>query len=121
MANIIVLEDDINRINKFKRELIGHYVLYFEHAKDCIEILNTDAKIDLLFLDRDLNGTQNNTDEKDEDTGSTVVKYLCDNKREIGHIIVHSLNSIEGLNMYNDLAKAKYSVDKIPFNLLKFQ
>lgn len=119
--NIVVLEDNIIRINKFKRELIGNNVVYFEHAIDCIEYLKKDETIDLLFLDRDLNGTQNNTDENDTDTGSTVVKYLVENKREIGHIIVHSLNSVENVNMFNDLSKAKYSVEKIPFNLLKFE
>lgn len=90
---ILVLEDDENRIAKFRRELVGHNVDVSTTSADAIARLQANH-YELAFFDHDLGGTTMAPSDGEDDTGYKVAKYLY--KSDISqcpkHIIVHSLN-----------------------------
>lgn len=80
MANILFLDDDSNRRNRFTRRMIGHIVTTVETANDCIDCFHgsllQNKPFDLVCLDHDLGGEQY-VDSLREDTGMEVVRWLC--------------------------------------------
>lgn len=108
---IFILEDDINRINAFQKYLGNHSLTIVSEAMEAIKILEKDITFDLMFLDHDLGG-QIYVDVNEENTGSTVAKYLS-GKEFKGQIIIHSFNPIGVQNMINYLPNSLY----IPFNI----
>lgn len=88
---ILILEDDINRIKQFKKNMIGNTLVITNHAVDCINELKKD-KFNLVFLDHDLNGKQMEYDE--DDCGTVVAKWINKNPLPIDtRVIIHSFNA----------------------------
>lgn len=110
---IIILEDDENRIKKF-RELFPSSLIV-NSANECINLLMTEKEISLLMLDHDLGG-EIYVDTDYFNTGSEVVRWIERNKPEIKEIVVHSYNSSVSLMMMNALLKSGYNAQRIPFN-----
>jgi CheY-like chemotaxis protein len=110
---ILVLEDDLYRIDTFTR-LYPEVVITTE-AKDCIKKLKEMKSIDILFLDHDLGG-KIYVNESLENTGSGVVRWIVKNKPEIDQIIIHSYNISASVSMYYKLLDAGYvKTTMIPF------
>ena len=87
---ILILEDDENRVEIFRRQLIGFDVVYVDRASDAIKWLSED-KFDYLFLDHDLGGKV--FVEETENTGYEVCLWLEENpEKKPEHIFLHSLN-----------------------------
>lgn len=85
---ILILEDNQERIDAFKKKFKEHVLTVVEHAHECIRELKGNS-FDQIFLDHDLGGTSINFDP--EDCGTLVAEYLEKNPIETP-IIIHSFN-----------------------------
>lgn len=101
---ILVLEDNQNRIEIFKKKFVSDDVFYVEHANDAIELLKNNV-FDLICLDHDLGGKEMIWDK--EDCGMTVADYICDNPVD-SRIVIHSFNTQRALLMKTILANSEY-------------
>ena len=103
---ILILEDNVERSNKFKNNLIGHDVIHVINANECIDLLKNNV-YNVIFLDNDL------WDKEGYDPnncGLNVVQYIKDNDIK-SKVIVHSLNVPVAIKMTLMLNQACY----IPF------
>lgn len=108
---ILFLDDCPLRAMKFRREV--PYAKVVTTAQACIEQLSQQTW-HAIFLDHDLNG-DSYQDPTEENCGTTVASWICQNKPSIDHIIVHSLNQQERENMVNMLRKENYNVINCSF------
>jgi CheY-like chemotaxis protein len=98
---IMILEDDPNRVEKFKRSLIGHNVFVTDDTKLAIQQLKKE-EWDILFLDHDLGGQT--FVQSGEGTGYEVATFLEKHPEyKPKTIYVHSLNPIGAQNMMRAL------------------
>jgi hypothetical protein len=96
--NILILEDDPDRIKHFKRNLIGHYVAVFDRVEDFIYTYNRkDMEWDLVFLDYDLDSL--NGINPEVNNGIIAVHKMLENVRTKPHYIIHSANEIAAAYM----------------------
>ena len=103
--NIVILEDDPNRIRVFKRNLLGNLVFVTKEPRDAISRLRT-GNVDVLFLDHDLGGT-GQPERSGDDTGYEVARWLERNpKFQPKTIVIHSLNPVGQQNMKRALPSA---------------
>lgn len=110
---ILVLEDDNNRIIKFKRGLIGHVVNYATTAAQGMSFINKN-KYDIIFLDHDLGG-HIFVDSHSDNTGFQLAKAIAVNdKNNDTFCVIHSCNPCGANNMMSILSHAI----KIPFTCL---
>ncbi len=87
--NFLFLEDNSDRIAKFKEIFPKEKIDFVEHASDAILLIN--KKIyDGIFLDHDLNGTAFN--DVDPDNGMAVAKEIPKSINKNTKVIVHSHN-----------------------------
>jgi len=114
---ILVLEDDQNRIEEFKKSFRSeHRVIYTDDAEMAINHLKENT-FDILFLDHDLGGCVY-VDTNEYQTGSTVAKWLSENKdRMPPRVILHTLNSYGATNMKSYIPHAQI----IPFAWTKIK
>ena len=120
MSRIYILEDDPNRMKRFKPECIGHSMVHDDTADEFIQKLEAETEhIDVMFLDHDLGGEQF-VSSADANTGMEVVRWLVNNKKNIGRIIVHTLNPPAGEEMVYRLKHAGYETLQAPFLYLNF-
>jgi hypothetical protein len=104
--NILILEDDFDRMDSFRDNLKDHKVVIVHTAQECIDMLK-DHEWDMLFLDHDLGGEQM-VDSEEENTGATVAKFLSRNlKYKPPTVIIHSMNP----------PGAQYMMDLLPGSL----
>ena len=109
--NVLFLDDNPHRTKKF----VSHYLWAktVETSEDCIKELGIN-EYHVLFLDHDLGGEQF-VDSGREDTGMEVVRWMVENKPNVGDVIVHSHNTPAGIEMVAKLEDAGYSAVYIPF------
>ena len=113
--NILFLDDDRLRITAFLR--VFPFAQYVETAQDCIDKLaDTGTLWDVVCLDHDLGGDIY-VDPKHLNTGSEVVRWIQENRPEVGRFIVHSFNGGAAAEMCYDLQRSGYSAIRIPFNV----
>lgn len=117
---ILVLEDAQERIELFKKLLIGHQVDFKETAESAIATLTEQEGYDMLFLDHDLGG-QIYVDSGDG-TGFEVAKKLVEdetiyNKNRSAFVFVHSCNYYGAGNM-QALLMSKFKTLAFPFTVL---
>lgn len=106
---ILVLEDNFERQEQFRKNLVGHNVTITDSSKTAIEKLSSE-KWDVLFLDHDLGGLVHVP--SGENTGYEVAQLLEENKQFMPkYIIVHSLNEPGAKNIIRALSNAIH----IPF------
>lgn len=119
---ILILQDDINRINIFNKKLKNEYntINITDRAGQAIQYLKNN-KYDYCFLDHDLGGLQMQWNE--QDCGMVVVDYLCKTKINIDTMIcvVHSYNNVRGPIMAQKLQSVGYKATYHPgvWNALK--
>jgi hypothetical protein len=94
---VIFLDDDENRQRLMKSML--PCIIQTRTADETIAAIEAESRVDYLFLDHDLGG-EIFVDSEEHNTGMTVAKWLVDNKRNIGTIIIHTYNHPAGQNMF---------------------
>lgn len=107
---IFILEDNVHRMLKFSRELIGHRI---HHATTIEEGTNFVAnnKYDLLFLDHDLGGHEM-VDSNTPNTGYQLARFIASfTPNKDTPCIVHSCNPVGADNIVAVLPHAI----KLPF------
>jgi len=107
--NILILEDNDDRIVQFKDRLDceGVKLHIIKTVPECISALKTE-NWDYLFLDHDLNGKVFVPSGGKEPTGWDVAKWLSQNpSRKPQNIILHSLNEWGRKNMKALLPEAQ--------------
>jgi len=110
---ILVLEDDPNRVKKFRRELVGHAVDYAADVQSAVGLLAA-HRYDLMFLDHDLGG-QEMVDSSEENTGyQFAVAVAADGRNSGAVVVVHSCNPAGADNIVAALPLAV----KAPFPVL---
>lgn len=115
---ILVLEDDENRIKKFKQELIGHELDICVDALPAIESLKQ-KEYDIVFLDHDLGG-KTYVDPLEQNTGYEVIRFLVRNLTNTkANFVVHSMNSV-GDSMVKSLKARNYKSVRAIFNSYEF-
>lgn len=119
---ILVLEDDLRRVQIFRQKLVGFDLTFVETAMDAIGAIQ-DEEFDVIFLDHDLGG-QVYVSTADKNTGSEVVRWMLASQGALFHydpyIIIHSLNTPAAESMETALKRAKFSfVYRIPFTTLR--
>jgi len=101
--NILVVEDDPNRIAWFKNKIsVGLDIC--TTAKDAVARVNS-KKYDFIFLDHDLGGRVFVPSE-DEETGYTVAKAIAESSNKNTDVIVHSMNPVGAENICRVLPQA---------------
>lgn len=102
---IFILEDNKYRMEKFRRELIGHTIDHAETVQDGTSMV-TFNKYDLLFLDHDLGGEQM-VNSSHKNTGYQLAEFIASftpNKET--PCIVHSCNPAGSDNIVRVLPHA---------------
>jgi len=100
MVNVLILEDDADRIEQFKKNFKNCNIIIESNAYKAITILE-DITIKYLFLDHDLG------DENLVGSGYTVAKFLYKNEMYTPkHVYIHSANIVGAKNMKNYLPSA---------------
>lgn len=110
--SIVFLDDNETRIDIVKCHLPD--VIITNMSNQCIEVLKKIDVCHILMLDYDLDEGEIK-DKKITGCGMDVAQWVCENKKEIGTIIVHSRNFFGSNDMTNILRKYKYNVLQIPF------
>ena len=88
--NILILENNPERIKVFKKAYANHNTTYTDIAKAAIELLKK-IKYDLIFLDHDL-GDIIYENPHNEGTGYQVAKVIPHTINSDTKVIIHSLN-----------------------------
>ena len=110
--NIFILEDDENRMKKFRGKLIGHVIFHADNVKDAKAILSKE-KVDVIFLDHDLDNRVY-VDSNEPNTGYQLAKWIFENNIQYKRVIVHTLNEVGRKNIKLVLQDAEL----IPFTIL---
>lgn len=104
---ILVLDDDQNRLDIFKKNIdmklqsaLAHYAMT---SAEAIQRLQSNSDYDYIFLDRDLG--------EGVPTGEDVVDFLIENSYPIEKvgIIIHSWNIPAGKRMHERLLSAGFN------------
>jgi len=113
MAKIFIIEDELLRINWFKKN--------FTHCDLTIAIDIDEAKkkfsppYDLVFFDHDLGG-RTYVPSDDRNTGWQFAKHVCEFFPELDtDFIVHSLNEVGAANIVSQLQTKFKHVHRIPY------
>ena len=111
--NFLFLDDNPERTRMVKSSYPAG--VYTETAEECIERFQEREEWDIVMLDHDLGG-KTYVDSGREDCGMEVVRQICQNKKKINLIIVHTLNHPAAEEMVKKLIEAGYNdVRRIPF------
>ncbi len=107
---IFILEDNLKRMVKFRRELIGHEIDHAETLEDGTSFVVAN-KYDLLFLDHDLGGEEM-VDSFSGGTGYQLAEFIASfTQNKTTPCVVHSCNPAGADNIIRALPHAV----KIPF------
>lgn len=107
---IFILEDNEHRMNKFKRELIGHEIDRAATVEEGTSLVAFNT-YDLLFLDHDLGGKEM-VDSADGNTGYQLAEFIASfTPNKTTPCVVHSCNPAGADNIVRVLPHAI----KLPF------
>jgi len=100
--NILFVDDDADRYRAFARKKRPQdRLVYVETVESALDMLRSEV-FDIVFLDHDLG--EGNLEGKD------LVKYICAQQMPLDCIfIIHSMNSVGGMNMKNMLSDCGYT------------
>jgi len=108
MSKILVLDDDLERMKHFKKNLNGCDLVLVETAKDAISAFKNHDEYGIVFLDHDLGGEQ--MVKSGDGTGYEVavhINSILEGSNSNPYIILHSLNPVGRQNMCNVLVDRK--------------
>lgn len=95
---ILILDDDKERHENFKRNFKEHVLTHVETANDAINELKS-FKYDAVFLDHDLGGLSF-VDSSEPNTGYQVAKWLSNNMKHKPKLVyIHSMNPVGAQKM----------------------
>jgi len=103
--NILILDDDKQRHNRFKLWFIGHSVRHVYTVKEFIQQISQN-QFDYIFLDHDLNDHDAiSVSDGREQTGLDAAKALSQLPRKFWpkEVIVHSFNPMGAKAMVEEL------------------
>ncbi len=104
-ADVLILEDSVERMKGFYRRLVGNNVVHVETPAACIAYLKKGG-FDVLFLDHDLGGQVHVP--SGPGTGYEVAVWLEENPQyQPEQIFVHSLDPVGSKNILAALPKAQ--------------
>src|SRR3972149_9614593 len=99
---ILILEDNQDRINKFKLAFKNQNLYIAEDIQHAKEYCNHN-EFNVMFLDHDLDN-KIWVDSNEENTGYQFIKWLINNNLQKNSLIyLHSMNPIGANNMLNYL------------------
>ena len=110
--NILFLDDNNQRIKRFREQ--SPYCTVVMTAEQCIKKLEQEEQWDEVHLDHDLGG-EIHVDSDRKDCGMEVVRWIVENRPNIGTVIVHSRNTLAAKEMWRKLLDANYHARLIPF------
>ncbi len=113
MFNVLFLDDDPNRTKRFVSLVPSAHTV--ETASECIDKLNNNDHWHLVCLDHDLGG-EIFVDTSEYNTGTTVARWINENKPSIDFVVVHSFNHPAAKGMMLLIEEAGYRVVTAPFN-----
>jgi|SRR3990172_1074657 len=115
---ILILEDDLERMDTFNRLLKGHRIVHVSTVFDAIQAFKREPRFDVVFLDHDLNDVVPNMYGYDERTGKHVaifmVKYLMPDKKP-KKVVVHSMNDEGARGIMSILNSGEFQPRRVPF------
>lgn len=103
IKRILILDDKINRLDMFRKKLMGPHteIITVKKSWECINELRKNGPWDLCFLDHDLGINNGN--------GMDVANWLEQNQnKNPGKTVVHSFNSYAGISMSKIIKNAEY-------------
>lgn len=121
---IMFLDDDPQR-HQFVHDVLDeapqHEITYVHTCLQATYALKSESVFDIVFLDHDLADNRNGAGYSDafsQDTGLDVARFithtLAANKRP-HKIIIHSLNPVGALRMYDELKAYSLEVFRVPY------
>jgi CheY-like chemotaxis protein len=117
--NVLILEDNIERIEFFHERLKTHTITY----TDQVDIAKTEllkGTYEYLFLDHDLDD-RTYVDSEEKNTGYQLCRWLAEHPElTFKNIIIHSMNSI-GAQRMMELLCDREAVQLVPFHMLMTQ
>jgi hypothetical protein len=114
---ILLLEDSLNRIEKFKQLFKNQKLFISDNIKDA-QITCKLNEFPVMFLDHDL-GNRIWVDSNEENTGYQFVKWLTENQLQKNSLIyIHSMNPIGANKMLNLLKDNNRDGIWIPYSLI---
>lgn len=114
VSTILILEDDPERIKKFKISLVGVHTVVFETAPDLILYLHqTTPRVILLDYDLDMDTLAENN----PGCGQDVAYYISENASRFkkSSLFIHSLNREGAKLMAKTLLEVKIHAELVPF------
>lgn len=114
---ILILEDNLSRIDKFKQIFQNQELFIFDNIKDAFESCQK-VEYSVMFLDHDLDNKHwvNSTE---QNTGYQFVKKLVNNNLQKSSLFyIHSMNPIGANRMLNLLLDYDYDGIWIPCSLI---
>ena len=103
--NILVVEDNEERIKWFQRRFQKHTLVIVQTAQAAIEILANNLNWDCVFLDHDLGGVDFSINGFNEQTGTEVAKFIRDRGFK-NQVVIHSMNIYGSESMKSILQEA---------------
>ena len=102
MRKILIIEDDKNRINQFKKNFKNVNITFTNTVKGTIDILSKNKKFDIIFFDHDLG---------DGGDSVNIAKWLSQHTDKLPkNVYVHSANPVGANNIIGYIKYAR----KIP-------
>lgn len=113
---VFILEDDINRIEKFRQKLRQHSVTYCDDVPTAKALLKKD-KYEIIFFDHDLGGEQMVPSEH-PNTGYQLAKWLREQDMHFEQIIIHTCNPGGGDRILDEVKNLSQNITRMPFPYL---
>jgi len=114
---ILILEDNFERIEKFKQLFKNQELFIFDNVKDAYEscLLN---EFKVMMLDYDLD-SRHWVDSSEENTGYQFIKKLIENNLQVDTLCyIHSMNPVGANKMMNLLIDNGRDAIWIPAHLI---
>jgi len=117
LSRVFILEDDLYRVNLFRKKLAAKHTLTITDNVFEAKKLLAENDFDVLFLDHDLGG-EIFVDSSAENTGYQLAKWLEEQKKHYDQIIIHSCNPVGADMMAVRLDSCTENLSRVPFPLL---
>ena len=106
LMKILIVEDDMERVRKFKEMFSEYYITHVVDAISGIDFVKK-QKFDAIFLDHDL-GNKVFVKSEDHNTGYQVAKVIPLSINKTTPVVVHSWNPAGADNILKLLPNAVY-------------
>jgi hypothetical protein len=110
--NVIILEDNVRRIEEMRRVVPGNMRVWFERSQDAMicRLGDLNNTIHAVSLDHDLE--KYDSAESDPGDGRGVAKWIAESGLKFP-VLIHTSNAVMGDSMYFTLVDSGFTVDRI--------